>query len=85
MQRENVKGSRIKIIDRDLDIQIKKRRAAWERVILLIYVNGDPLRNNLYKKLERGPMEWRNFLINAGEKHHLTPTQEAALRSIEAT
>ena len=51
MQQEKVKGLPLKMFDRDLYIQIKRWRAAGERVILLMDVNRDPLRNNLYRKI----------------------------------
>ena len=51
MQREKIQGSPIEMFDRDLADQIKKWRNSGERVILLMDVNGDPLRNNLYKSI----------------------------------
>ena len=54
MQRKNIAGTPVGMFDRDLDEQIKKWRATGERIILLIDVNGNPLINNLYKKIGRG-------------------------------
>jgi hypothetical protein len=51
MQREKIQGTPIEMFDRDLADQIKKWRNSGKRVILLMDVNGDPLRNNLYKSI----------------------------------
>ena len=54
MQRENIQGTPLEMFDRDLSDQIKKWRSAGERVILLMDVNGDPLRNNLCRSIKAG-------------------------------
>ena len=54
MQQESIPGTPIEMFDRDLSDQIKKWRSAGEQVILLMDVNGDPLRNNLYKSIQEG-------------------------------
>jgi hypothetical protein len=49
------------MFDRDLTAQIKSWRSAGERVVLLMDVNADPLRNNLYNNIGGGPEGMQEF------------------------
>ena len=62
MQHNNIAGTPVKMFDRNLDEQIKKWRGNGERVILLMDVNGNPLRNGLYDKIDRGLDGMEEFL-----------------------
>jgi hypothetical protein len=54
MQQNNITGTPVGMFDKKLDKEIKKWRATGERIILLMDVNGNPLINGLYNKIERG-------------------------------
>lgn len=80
MQRENIQGTPLEMFDRDLSDQIKKWRSAGERVILLMDINGDPLRNNLYKSIKAGSDGMEEFTHKCWDQNHLELMQEAALQ-----
>jgi hypothetical protein len=64
MQRNNIAGSPVQMFDQDLDDQIKKWRATGERIILLMDVNGNPLRNGLYDRIGKGLEGMQEFSHN---------------------
>ena len=61
MQRTGLPGTPVQMFDRDLTEQIKKWRATGERVVLLMDVNANPLKNNLYKNIGGGPEGMQEF------------------------
>ena len=61
MQRNGKLGTPIQMFDRDLTEQIKCWRSTGERVVLLMDVNADPLRNNLYNNIRKGPEGMQEF------------------------
>ena len=61
MQRTGLSGTPVQMFDRDLTEQNKNWRATGERVVLLMDVNADPLKNNLYKNIGGGPEGMQEF------------------------
>jgi hypothetical protein len=53
--------SPVELLGKDLTNQIKKWSKSGERIVLLMYVNDHPLKNNFYQRLKREQTELEEF------------------------
>ncbi len=75
----------VELFEHDLCKQIKEWRARGKRILLMIDINGHPLRNKFYTNLQKILLRWRNSHINAGDPKNLTFIMQANHQLTAAT